>query len=1001
MPTNVTARLRCLGEMLHSPLVCSTLLTLLAAGSLQGQADTGGQKTVPDSARKAFELDSLVVYGKRPVRVGPMPGLQLTRDQIAANVQSATGLAIRQSMALSLNQFLNEHLQGVNVNDYQGNPFQMDVTYRGFSASPQIGTPQGLSVFVDGTRVNEPFGDVVNWDMIPLNAIGGLDLYSGSNPLFGLNTLGGALALRTRSGFTDHGVEGQALAGEWGRKQVQAAAGGSKGELAGFVAGNWFEESGWRDDSHSSVKQAFARVDWASKIGVFTGAALLARNDLIGNGLIPLTMFQARPEDIFSSPDETKNQLTQFSIDGLFPTGEHSNITAHLYSRDSRRQGINGDIYEGFDDFDRQDDAAYTAKPDSQRYCRYADLDHDGVPDGQQPTGFDPIFGNPDCYHGGTLIGPRNGANGGFSHTSGIVDGTPIGLRTDTQLDQLTHGIAAQFNVNGERHHFMAGASIDASSASYVMGQQLGLLDASRRIQIDPSAIDSVYRAAQVPIHGNDFNGDSRTASLYANETWSIRPNLHLTLAARFNTARVNNHMNARGDEGTVELSELKNKVGKYILCPTANPDDCPSAPVYVLKDVTNDSIVASSESHTYDSFNPSIGITWQPKPSLSLYSSLSRGARSPSSIELGCAFDGTPVLINPDIPAWGYQPRSLAGPACTLPTTLSGDPYLPQIRSTSFEIGAHGTIGPRWEWNTSLYRTDLSDDIYFVGVGGGRSYFDDVGDTRRQGLELGFKGRMGPLTLSTAYSYTDASFMSQFWMMSPHNSSADFDQNSRPVFGVGDDVGQFGHQTLHTPGYDDNRGYGTYLMIRVDPGARIPGVPLHNLNVGADVQVTHSLMIGANVVARSSSYLRGNENNLHEAKGTDQEIGQYYCPTFQIEDPDCHDGYLQADVPTGRPFTENGTVPGYAILNLHLGLKLWYNFSLSALLTNVFDKTYYSAGSLGVNPFSPSTIGAIGPSGWNYNSSEWQNATLVGPGGPRGLWVTLSFAMGRSVDAQ
>jgi outer membrane receptor protein involved in Fe transport len=974
-------------------LLALALLLAARPAAMEGQA--------ADTARKPIPIDSFTVFGKRPVTVGPMRGLQLTRDQVAANIQSASGVEIRKSQALSLNQFLNEHLQGVSVNDYQGNPFQMDVTYRGFSASPQIGTPQGLSVFVDGTRVNEPFGDVVNWDMIPLNAIGGLDLYSGSNPLFGLNTLGGALALRTRGGFTDHGVEVEALAGNWGRTQVQAAAGGSKGALAGFVAGTWFEESGWRDDSKSSVKQAFGRVDWAPGFGVLTGAVLLARNDLIGNGLIPLTMFQVRPEDVFSSPDQTRNQLTQFSLDGLFPLGQRTNITAHLYRRDSNRQGVNGDIYEDFEDFDRTHDAVYSAKPDSQRYCRYADLDHDGVPDGQQPTGFDPIFGNPNCYRGGTLIGARNGANGGFSHTSGMVDGTPIGLRTDTELDQLTHGAAAQFNWNGDQHHFMAGASIDASSASYVMGQQLGLLDGGRQIQLDPSTIDSVYRAAQVPIHGNDFSGKDRTASLYLNETWSIRSNLHLTLAARFNAARVHNQMDARGDEGNVDLSELKNKVGKYILCPTDDPASCPDAPTPVIKDVSSDSIAPSEESHDYESFNPSIGLTWQPKKGLSLYASLSRGARSPSSIELGCAFDGSPVLINPDIPVWGHQPRSLAGPACTLPTTLSGDPYLPQIRSTSFEVGAHGTIGPPWEWNSSLYRTDLSNDIYFVGVGGGRSYFDDVGDTRRQGLELGLKGTIGPLSLTTAYSYTDASFMSQFWMLSPHNSSADFDQNSRRVFGVGDEVGQFGHRTLHTPGFDDNRGYGTYLMIRVDPGARIPGVPLHNLNLGADVQVTRSLMVGANMVARSSSYLRGNENNLHEAKGTDQQTGQYYCPTFQIEDPDCYGGYLQAPVPVGRTFTENGTVPGYAVFNLHLGLKLWHNFSLSALLNNVFDKTYYSAGRLGVNPFAPSTIGAIGPSGWNYNSSEWQNATLVGPGGPRGIWVTLSFAMGRSADAE
>lgn len=976
--------------LLHS-LICAAWLA--AVPVLAAQQDT---------AHQPVELDTLRVVGKRPVTVGPIPGLQITKEMIPGNVQSVTGLEIRRSQAVSLNDFLNQNLQSINVNDYQGNPFQMDVTFRGFSASPQIGTPQGISVFFDGTRVNEPFGDVVNWDLIPLNAIAGLDLYSGSNPLFGLNTLGGALALRTRSGFTDKGVEGQATGGQWGRKQAQVAAGGSKGRLAGFVAGTWFEESGWRDDSHSKVQQFFGRGDWATSFGVITGSALLAHNNLIGNGLIPLSMYQRRAESVFSSPDQTRNNLAQFTLDGLFPTGKKSNITAHLYRRNSDRDGVNGDIYEDFQDFDLQRDVALPEKPDSVRWCKYADTDGDGRPDGFQPAGFDPLFGTlTNCWRP-TPIGSRNGASEfGVSHGSGVEAGTPTGLWTKTSVDQLTHGAAAQFNFNGDKHHFMMGASIDASTSKYAMGQQLGLINEQRRVFLAPDQIDSVYRAAQVEIHGNDFNGKQHTASVYANETWSPRSNLHITFAARFNSAYVRNHMNARGDEGNVPLSELRNKMDPYILCPEADVSSCPDAPVHGLKDLSNDSIAPTRESHTYNSFNPAIGLTWQVRPLTTVYANFSRGARSPSSIELGCAFDPTPVLINPEVPAWGYQPRSLSGPTCTLPTTLSGDPYLPQIRSTSWELGARGQLGANWEWNSTIYRTDLDDDLYFVGVAGGRSYFDNVGETRRQGLELGLSGKLGKFSVRSGYGYTDAAFMSTFYMLSPNNSSADFDQNSRTVWGVGDEVGQFGHHTLPTPGFFANRGYGTFLMIKVQPGARIPGVPLHNINLGVDFQATRGLRFGANMVARSSSYLRGNENNLHQDKGTDQQIGQYYCPTFQIEDPNCHDGYLQLPVVPGRPFFEKGTVPGFAVFNFNASWAVTPAFTISALVNNIFDAEYYTAGRLGLNPFSPSTQGVIGPSGWNYNSSEWQNSTLVGPSGPRGLWVTLNYAIGSSANAQ
>src|SRR5262249_1055757 len=102
--------------------------------------------------------------------------------------------------ALDLTDLLNRRLTAVHLNEMQGNPFQADMNYRGYTASPLLGTPQGLSVYVDGVRLNQPFGDVVSWDLIPRAAISSTMLMPGSDPLFGLNTLGGALAIQTKSG---------------------------------------------------------------------------------------------------------------------------------------------------------------------------------------------------------------------------------------------------------------------------------------------------------------------------------------------------------------------------------------------------------------------------------------------------------------------------------------------------------------------------------------------------------------------------------------------------------------------------------------------------------------------------------------------------------------------------------------------------------------------------------------------------------------------------------
>ena len=103
----------------------------------------------------------------------------------------------------------------------------MDVQYRGFTASPVEGTPQGLAVYQNGVRINEVFGDTVNWDLIPSNAINGVTVVSG-NPLYGLNALGGALNISMKDGFSYQGVESDTRAGFLG-----PLPGGDPGRQAG------------------------------------------------------------------------------------------------------------------------------------------------------------------------------------------------------------------------------------------------------------------------------------------------------------------------------------------------------------------------------------------------------------------------------------------------------------------------------------------------------------------------------------------------------------------------------------------------------------------------------------------------------------------------------------------------------------------------------------------------------------------------------------------------
>ena len=966
---------------------------------------------------EAVELEAVEVAAEKPtVKVGPFEGLELEKEQIPGNLQSLSSEDIKQSRATSLGGLMNSKLQSINVNDYQGNPFQMDVSYRGFSASPQLGTPQGLSVFLDGVRVNESFGDVVNWDLIPLNALAGMDMFPGSNPLFGLNTLGGALALRTKSGFTDQGLDVSFQGGSWGRKHGQFSVGGNNGTLGGFLAFNGFAEDGWRDNSPSEVLQGFGRADWRGENFSVKATMLLIGNQLLGNGLVPTELYEQRPSAVFSSPDQTNNNLQQYLLGGEDHVNSHFNITGQVYLRNSRRKNQAGDIYEDFREMENGWSNPQLAKGTSNGnpVCQYQDLNHDGVPDYAFDNDQDgvanpgtvnapltpknrdnvtlvPPLNGSDCgrvnYEPVSIdSGPRNGARGDPSNrkaglsSRGWIDGTPIGVVNNTGIQQYGDGAALQLNWNLEQHKFMLGGAIDATSSDFESGQQLALMNGAHRVYTDPANLDPVFVAGRQEIHNNTFSGQSINYSGYFSETFSPWENVHLSFAGRFNHTQVKNRLKSRtraGYDNLHDIMDLNRYRPTVIVCPSADPASCPSQPNYNIRANWDRDVVLSqnpyyglgqyserpsTEQFTYDSFNPSVGISVLPVEDLNLFFNWSQGTRTPSNIELGCAYDRTMVAQDPNDPDSPMVPRSFAsiGGACTLPTTLSGDPFLPQIFARTYEFGLRGKFLEDWEWNAGVYRTDLSDDIYLVGITATRSFFDTIGDTRRQGVEFGLSGKLGIADIRVSYGYTDASFQSTLFMLSPHNSSAQiatplqvaYDKDGRPTAALQD-------------------------MIRVDPGDRIPGIPLHNVNVSLDLHLTQHWDFGINMIAHSSSYVRGNENNDHEP-------GTYE--------------YVRRSVGTGyaylpsRPFTNKGVTPGYVIFNLKTSYEIVEGLSVFGLVNNLFDQTYYTAGRLGVNPFSPAAQGTVGSSGWNYNSNDWLNTTMVAPGAPRGFWAGIEY---------
>lgn len=1099
---------------------------LLRGSGLQyiKEGDTALIRRQPVNTGKndTIRTDTVEVTASRFKQIGPMPGLALTREEIPGNVQSISAEEIKESKAMTIAELFNSHLQSVNVNDYQGNPFQMDITYRGFTAGPQIGMPQGLSVFFDGVRVNEPFGDVVNWDLIPMNALAGIDVFPGSNPVFGLNTLGGAVAMRTKNGFDDPGTEVQVLTGSFGRKQVMMSTGGNNGVVGGFFALNRFEEDGWRTNSPSKVMQAFGKASFRTDNVDLHGSVTYAGNDLIGNGLVPEEMYEKDHESVFTSPDKTKNELLQFQVAGAFQVNDTFSVTGQMYRRKSDRKAVTGDINRDFADGEFGNNRYATRRPlaGEKPVCAFASTNQYGIadyylsptlfgglslthlnalsadPDGDgilddpsfdtdgdgdydladaladgsvDPTSFNATLnaeseflaaatafeqfmfngdrggdgtgnqynsnnlngnGEPAAYYGGsvsipgswfrTLIGEGlpsyftdvsdpsgftvyslipvdalNGPDCGNSGTyddarlvqgqirvgssnivrngawdssnagtgSGYVDGTPTAVLTSVDIGQIVRGGSMQLNWDTGRHKLMLGTSLDYATNTYSNSQLLALLNDQREAYLAPDEIGAEFAAARFPVANNEFSGSSKTRSAYISETFTPVESFHFSASARYNYTRVMTNMRVRRNTEDISISSLSARWMQYLLCDGAALEDCNQ---YLLNNpVPEPGAVAGSENlggqsyfdgwerevATYHKINPSVGASWSPRNNLNVYGNWSQGTRTPSAIELGCAFDDTVVTIN-TLSGPKTGPRSLInGRTCTLPTALSGDPYLPQIVARTLEFGLRGKLVNGWDWNASIYNTNLQDDIYFVAYTATKSFFDTIGKTRRRGLEMGVGGKEGKWDFRVNYSLTDATFETMAKIANADNSSVN-----------------------HNSQLPD------WNMMTVNPGNRMPGIPLHNINFNLGFQATDKWHIGLSMVAHSWSYARGNENNSHRG-GTYQDI-----PISDLQG---------GTVTLRRHFKGDGKTPGYAVFNLNTSYDFGNGWIANLMVNNLLDKEYFSASRIDINPFTAPINGAIGPGGFNYNSNEWNATTFVAPGAPRAAWFTLKYDFG------
>lgn len=526
------------------------------------------------------------------VATTPLEGAGQRVGEIPSPVQTATSEDIASSGALDLSDFLNRRLNAVYENEIQGNPYQPDINYRGYTASPLLGTPQGLSIYMDGVRLNQPFGDVVSWDLIPKIAISETTLLPGSNPLFGLNTLGGALSLQTKTGYTGSGTSLELGGGSFGRKMASLEHGGTNSRgLDWYLAANLFFEDGWRESSPSDVRQFFGRLGWRRSRTSIGLSMAYANNSLTGNGIQEQRFLERDYSSVYTKPDITNNRSPFVNLNIRHEASADLSLSGNVYYRNIRTNTFNGDINE-----DSLDQSVY--QPGEEEREALAEAGYSGFP-----------------------ISGANAANTPFPYwrciAQVLLNDEPgekcNGLINRSTTRQHNYGASGQAawskSSGGRRNQLIAGAAYDRGTIGFLQSSQLGYLNPDRGITGLNAFADGVTggEVDGEPLDNRvDLHGLIRTTSVYASDTFSPNSQWNFTFSGRYNRTVITNtdRITPGGGPGSLDSHNI------------------------------------------FGRFNPAAGVTYTPARTWSAYFSYSEGSRAPTPVELGCADPEQPCKL-------------------------------------------------------------------------------------------------------------------------------------------------------------------------------------------------------------------------------------------------------------------------------------------------------------------------------------------------------------------
>ena len=281
-------------------------------------------------------LPTFNVVATTPLRGGEIDVAALSRRRLADRRSGHSDLHDS-----TVTQTLARQAPGVTVGNVSGNDFQPDVRYRGFDATPVTGTPIGLAVYQNGVRINEAFGDTVNWDLIPENAIDKMTIVAG-DPIYGLNALGGALNVTMKNGFTWQGFEADLRGGSFYRAQEEFQYGKQIGDWSVYMAGTQINDGGWRVDSASQLTNVYGDVGYRAN-GFESHLQLTAGSTQFGASVFtPIQQLQNNWSSVYTVPQTTYNQMAMLAWTGSYAYSNTLSFQGGLYFRAFNQAHVDG-----------------------------------------------------------------------------------------------------------------------------------------------------------------------------------------------------------------------------------------------------------------------------------------------------------------------------------------------------------------------------------------------------------------------------------------------------------------------------------------------------------------------------------------------------------------------------------------------------------------------------------------------------------------------------------